>query len=278
MNGLFRFARSFNANLHWITDSVNDMAHMFEGCISFQGDVSRFNTSRVQQMRNMFNGCSNFNSPIRSNGFSWQVGSVLNMTGMFDGATNFNQNIRDWNTNSVTDMSFMFRNARLFNHPIDLWNTSNVTNMQSMFQGATSFNQNINTTPILGGWNTSRVTNMERMFDGAASFNNGQSNPIVGFNGFLSQQESNANSFWNGQLVLTRTPNPRQTMNWNTTSVTNINFMFNGARNFVNVDISRWFIALHIARNTLSFRGGNISLSDTFTPLNIWFVAPNRGR
>jgi surface protein len=140
MNGVFMGAISFNANLNWITDLVNDMAHMFDGCISFRGDVSLFNTSRVQQMRVMFRNCSNFNSPIGSNGHSWQVGSVLNMTGMFDGATIFNQPINNWNTNSVTDMSFMFRNARNFNQNIGSWNTSRVTNMQHMFDGATAFN------------------------------------------------------------------------------------------------------------------------------------------
>lgn len=286
MNGVFMGAISFNANLNWITDSVNDMAHMFDGCMSFNGDVSLFNTSRVQQMRFMFRGCIFFDRPIRSNGHSWQVGNVLNMTGMFDGATNFNQNIRYWNTNSVTDMSFMFRNAQRFNQPIDLWNTSNVTDMQSMFQGARSFNQNINTTPTLGGWNTSRVTNMERMFEGATDFNNGQWPPIFGFNGYLNLVEMQQNFVraWisdNGNVQAEFLVNsqffmrasPRQTMNWNTAQVRNMNFMFHNATNFINVDLRRWPIVNH---SPVGFRR-NCPLLNEFAPFAV-FLRADRGR
>ena len=47
------------------------------------------------------------------------------------------------------------------------------------------------------------------------------------FNALLNRSNFNLNT-------------PRQTMNWNVGNVRNMNFMFNGAFNFVNVDIRRW--------------------------------------
>jgi hypothetical protein len=176
------------------------------------------------------------------------------MTQMFDGATNFNSPINtggangdEWNTGSVTNMSFMFRNARNFN--------------QSLLR-----------------WNTSQVTDMQHMFEGATNFNNGIWPPVTGFFGFFSQHEFLNTTRPNNMFpMITISPNPRQTMNWEVRQVINFNFMFNNASSFVNVDISRWLVARGL-HNTRSFRGGNCPLSDIFVSNAIWLFSPNRGR
>ena len=261
MNGMFRNAPNFSSDLNWNTSLVNDMAHMFDGCTSFNGYIGGWDTSRVTQMRVMFQGATSFNRGIGR----WNTSQVINMTGMFDGATNFNQPINTnglaigaWNTGAVTDMSFMFRNAR-------------------------QFNQNI------GDWNTSQVTNMERMFDSAYRFNNGGAVEL-NFYGFLNQNERNTwfrvvndlgNIIGRGSHPLNSSVNrdtfnlvtPRRTMNWNVGNVRNMNFMFNEAINFVNVDLRTWIReAVHRDFVATGFRR-NSRMQVAFTPFGIWLRA-----
>ena len=115
------------------------------------------------------------------------------------------------------------------------------------------------------------------MFEGAITFNNGDW-PVTVFWGLLNENEFrdfHTSTFF-GPFI--RRPNPRQTMNWEVGQVVNFNFMFNNASSFVNVDIGAWFVAVHIARNILSFRGGNCPMSELFLPINIFLYTPNRGR
>ena len=49
----------------------------------------------------------------------------------------------NWDVSLVTNMSGLFKDYELFNGDISKWITSSVTNMESMFSGATSFNQDI---------------------------------------------------------------------------------------------------------------------------------------
>jgi surface protein len=156
--------------------------------------------------------------------------------------------------------------------------------MASMFRNAQLFNQNI------GNWNTSQVTDMERMFEGASRFNNGQQ-VVVGFNGFLNQNESNTwfrvvQDFGNIGFIQVSNPlnsllnrdtfnlvTPRQTMNWNVGNVRNMNFMFLGAINFVNVDLRRWIgEAAHRDFVASSFRR-DTRMENAFTPFGIWLRA-----
>jgi surface protein len=87
---------------------------------------------------------------------SWDTSNVTDMSGIFGGASTFNQNISTWDTSNVTDMSGMFdgleSGGTSFNQDISSWDTSNVTNMNAMFRYATSFNQN------LSSWDVSKVT------------------------------------------------------------------------------------------------------------------------
>ncbi len=140
--------------------AVTNMGEMFEGAISFNGDIGGWNTESVTSMSWMFSGATSFDQNIGN----WNASAVTSMSAMFSGASAFNQNIGIWNTAKVTDMSAMFSGASAFNQNIGNWNTAKVTDMSAMFSGASAFNQNI------GNWNTSAVTGMFRMFTGAISF------------------------------------------------------------------------------------------------------------
>jgi surface protein len=286
MNTMFNNTRSFNSWIsHWNTSRVETMVGMFQIATAFNRPLA-WNMSRVINTRAMFNNATSFNANI----FNWDTSNIITMNSMFTSARNFNQDITRWNTSRVSDMSQMFDGATNFNQPIGGWNTLQVTNMSWMFRNAQQFNQNI------GAWNTSRVTDMQHMFDGASRFNNGQQ-VVLGFNGFLNQNERNmwfrvVNDFGNSLAFVSIFPvvtvevtnpsnalfnretfnlvTPRQTMNWNVENVRNMNFMFNGAFNFVNVDIRRWIgEVVHRDFVATGFRRGT-RMENAFTPFGIW--------
>ena len=71
------------------------------------GDLSRWDTSKVTNMENMFSG--------------------------FLGAHAFNGDLSRWDTSNVTTMECMFFDTHAFNGDLSRWDTSNVTTMKSMF-------------------------------------------------------------------------------------------------------------------------------------------------
>ena len=203
MDSMFLNTLSFNSDISsWDTSRVTSMYQMFDSSHEFNSDISNWNTSRVTNMIYMFYGAGAFNQNIGS----WNTSKVTNMTSMFSNAVKFNININNWNTSNVTDMSAMFSNAPKFNSPIGSWDTSKVTNMGSMFNGASEFNS-----PI-GSWDTSSVTNMYSMFNSARKFNQN-----INYNQSVS------------------------TTAWNTSMVTDMSYMFYEANQF-SQDISGWIV------------------------------------
>jgi surface protein len=184
-------AITFNQNIsNWDTSSVNTMDSMFDNAQAFNQGIGNWNTSSVTSMAGMFSSALTFNQDISN----WNTSSVTSMTDMFRSATDFNQNIGSWNTSSVTSMGGMFNGATAFNQNIGNWNTSNVTNMFWMFSDARAFNQDI------GNWNTSSATTMVRMFNNAISFNQDLSGWCVqnNFNAEPAFFKAGANSTWAG--------------------------------------------------------------------------------
>jgi surface protein len=293
MNNMFSGATSFRGYgniFRWDTSQVRTMNGMFQDARVFNQDINRWNTLEVTDMGNMFIAARAYNGAM----FSWDTSNVVIMSNMFGQAISFNQPIGRWNTSRVTNMSQMFDGATIFNQPINTlgllqgesgneWNTGSVTNMSWMFRGAQQFNQNI------GRWNTSQVTDMQSMFQLAQSFNNGLAVEWR-FNGFINQDENNRffirdippfrsisfnnqrrldtfRSYW---IVTT----PRQTMNWNTSNVRNMNNMFDEAANFFNVDLRLWRITNDCP--TVMFR--NFSpMPDQFTPFQVGVAREGAG-
>ena len=88
----------------------------------------------------MFYGATVFNGDLSR----WDVSKVTDMYEVFAKATAFNGDISRWNVARVTDMSGLFWEAAAFNIDISGWDLSSVTNMEyAMFYGATSFNQDL---------------------------------------------------------------------------------------------------------------------------------------
>ena len=90
------------------------MSQLFEGELSFNEDISAWDTSGVTNMQRMFETALAFNQNI----IGWLVNNVRDMHRMFDSASSFNQNIGGWLVNNVRDMHRMFDSASAFDQDL----------------------------------------------------------------------------------------------------------------------------------------------------------------
>ena len=109
------------------------MADMFLGAKSFQGNVLKWDVSRVNDMNGMFMGAKSFEGDISK----WDVSRVADMHSMSMGATAFNANITEWDVSSVTNMIQMFKSATSFNQQLcgAAWVDSKATKIDT-FRGS----------------------------------------------------------------------------------------------------------------------------------------------
>ncbi|SEL91780.1 Por secretion system C-terminal sorting domain-containing protein [Maribacter orientalis] len=146
------FARCSNMDVKAIDipdlSLINNMSHMFAGCINLVGNDSfnNWDVAGVTNMSTMFLITSSFNQPISG----WDVGKVMDMSVMFAGATSFNQDIGTWDVSSVSSMGLMFSNAISFNQDLGNWDVTIVDDMKGMFRGSGLSNDNYDN--ILVDW------------------------------------------------------------------------------------------------------------------------------
>lgn len=119
-----------DADLNFIdTSDVTDMYGLFMENKEFNGDISKWNVSKVENMCKMFRD-SKFNGDISG----WDVSHVENMEEMFKDSQ-FNGDISRWDVSNVENFDFMFEDSE-FNNDISEWNVSNSTGFQGMFYGS----------------------------------------------------------------------------------------------------------------------------------------------
>jgi surface protein len=253
----------------WNTSSVTNISILFEACSLFNQPLNNWNTSNVTSMIGVFNYCSTFDQCIGS----WNVTNCITFEGMFYSCSNFNNGdnsvplnnwvlnttatsigfgytfincvkfnryLGGWNTSKVYNMDNLFTNCTIFNNGYASgvanqlpWNTSSCTNMSGMFQSTPAFNSNLGTgtTP----WDVSKVTTFSSMFNGAGNFNNGDDSAPIN--------------------------------NWNTSSSTNMESMFDSCLIF-NRNIGAWNVSNCLNFQTIFARcpvfnnGGSASIDD----------------
>ena len=112
----------------------NELQKIIKDTIGEKGprcDLNFIDTSLITDMSELFKD-SIFNGDISK----WNVSKVRDMSGMFYDAKSFNQSIGDWDVSNVRDMYGMFFWAESFNQPIENWDVSKVKNMRAMFKNS----------------------------------------------------------------------------------------------------------------------------------------------
>ena len=157
-------------NLDYLnTENVEDMRYMFCSCSSLtELDLKSFKTSNVTDMERMFCDCHNLITIDTGDG--WKTQGVVNMHGMFQGCNNLNFNlINNLNTSSVQHMSYMFNSCEnITKLDLSFLDTKNVLDMQGMFAGCRKLD-----TIILDSnkFKTDKVKDMGWMFSGCNKLN-----------------------------------------------------------------------------------------------------------
>ena len=153
--------QDFNGDItKWDVSKVRTMRKMLSGAKKFNQPIGDWDVSKVEDMTMILSNAQEFNQPIGD----WDVSNVTAMEGVFQGAWKFNQPIGNWTVSKVRYMNFTFNYAKKFNQPIGNWDVSSVSSMLYMFGEAEEFNQ-----PI-GNWTVSNVGTMGRMFWKAKKF------------------------------------------------------------------------------------------------------------
>ncbi|ATZ16800.1 hypothetical protein ELUMI_v1c00720 [Williamsoniiplasma luminosum] len=109
---------------NYISPKIESTKNLFLEAKTFNGDISKWNTSNITNMMQMFGGAEIFNGDISN----WNTSNVTNMYQMFGGAYRFNNNISNWNTSNVTNMGGMFLYAYRFSQDLSKWDVQKVTN------------------------------------------------------------------------------------------------------------------------------------------------------
>lgn len=133
------FEQSVLEDIKGYVSIVGDASNMFFCTRNFNGDLSKWDTSRVTKMNDMFYNNIHFNSDLSH----WNTSNVTDMSNMFYNATNFTSDLSHWDTSKVTDMENMFYRARKFNSNLSDWDITNVTNMDNIFKDATTLNRKL---------------------------------------------------------------------------------------------------------------------------------------
>ena len=87
---------------HLDISAMTDLSSLFAKFPTFQGDVSRWNTSNVTNMSYLF-----ANTAFTGDISQWNVSKVQNMSHLFY-LSSFSGDVSNWDVSNVTDMNAMF--------------------------------------------------------------------------------------------------------------------------------------------------------------------------
>lgn len=271
--GLFTYNTSFDnggKDPSWDTSKLVNASYMFQGCSSFNRNLSIMNMSNVTSTSHMFNNAISYKGSGIGDG--WDLQSCTDLTSMFEGASSFNQLLssNSWGTGTRSYLKNMFKNASSFRNgfgvgffssfaPLYLGDTSSVTDFTSMFEGASSFDwpgrielhlDSATTTEAMFAntpnmyskiqghlrtdgtetFYTGNVTNMSRMFEGSAVLEVHLNTDSVTTMEAMFKNAIGSPITKVFDLVSHVIGNAHYT--WNTSNVTNFSEMFSGAKSF----------------------------------------------
>lgn len=211
-NGMLKLS-SLNVK-DWNTDKVTSMHGTFQCSPELTSlNLSNWTTDQVTTMRGLFAGLSSYGGPMKLTEIvgikNWDVSKVENMEGIFQLCSSLQSlDVSNWNVGAVTTMKNMFLDCTSLTSIGDTsnWNVGKVEDMSSMFASCHSL-RSIN----VSNWNVSKVTTMRKMFCAGE----------------------------NGASVLTGL----DTSKWDTSSCTNMSFMFWGNKSIKSLNVGSWNVS-----------------------------------
>jgi surface protein len=109
---------------------------MFDGCASFNADLSRWNVANATDMIWMFFDCTSFNSALSR----CHVANATESSRIFEGCTSFNSGHSRWHLANATDFISMFAGCISFNSDVPLRDVASaIRAMRCMFCVCDSF-------------------------------------------------------------------------------------------------------------------------------------------
>ena len=147
----------------WNFAVAQDFRRMFLGSTNYNEDLNLWSTygttATVTNMKAMFNGCSSFDGDISD----WNTSSVTDMANMFKNATVFNQDISGWNISLVNDFTGFMENITGFstaNYDLLLtsWKSLLVANYPDASNYTANITINFSATQYSAGSSPSRLT------------------------------------------------------------------------------------------------------------------------
>jgi len=182
LTGMFQGCTSFNQDLSaWDTSNIVSMADMFKDATAFNQDISSWDVSNVTSFIDMFRDASAYNNGGAALTWSTFASNNVRMVSMFRDCP-FNQDISTFDMSGVTDMQYMFDNNSVFNQDISGWDVSGVTNpdnMRYVFRNATAFDQNLN------AWDVSTIPSLPLDFETNTPLFDVAEHPIWGTDGTI---------------------------------------------------------------------------------------------
>ena len=170
----------------------------------------------------------------------WDVSKIKDMSNLF-------KEEKTDDTNKI----YLHKNVGNFRGDLSLWDVRNVKNMAGMFKGASNF------TSDLSKWDTSNVTDMSYMFQGANKFTSDLSTKQTGERLLCIKETGSGNNTTNEIYQVT------SYKAWDTSNVTNMSHMFQGARQFES-DLSNWDTS-QVTNMSHMFQGANKFTSNLST-------------
>ncbi|MGP1362133.1 MAG: BspA family leucine-rich repeat surface protein [Bacteroides sp.] len=202
-------------------ENVTSTAFMFDSCVSFTTDVSKWDMSHVKEMNAMFSDCRDFTSDLSK----WDLDHEIdNMCSMLNGCIKFQSDLSGWKVGKVKHMSYLFNGCESFTSDLSKWDVSSALSMAGMFANCKSF------TSDLSNWKVDKVQYMENMFWGCKEFTSDLKDWKVDNVRNMSAMFSRCSKF-NSDLS-----------RWNVSTVTKMENLFWGCKEF-NSDLSNWDVS-----------------------------------
>lgn len=295
MKNMFNGAEAFHgekgASMYdlgdWVTSSVINMQGMFAGATSFNQDISDWNTSNVTTMESMFNGATNFDQNLTT----WCVSQITARPNSFDNDSAFGDQTGKqpyWGTKCDTeplvlqieiapDSPKQFYLPLTGNGTITIhWDDNHATTTKNPTTATTHTysNTGIYTIKVYGSLNNATLGSGSSTYRGAETITKLE-------NWGNSITYTSLSGAFNGATNLTDVPDTlppgvsnlsytfagavkfnSDISNWNTSNVTTMESMFQGAALFVGERLGDWgentssvTNMKSMFQNALSFRG-----------------------